>query len=124
MSAITLAFIFTPNNAARTHIVNKHNVTGQTDAVTPSGKYNANMRTRDSAYLSSKGNMIKVQSALSAKGYYKGSKDGYEGPQTRKAFTNFQKKNSLPVTGKINGETLIALDIDSTATQVKTDSKK
>lgn len=40
-----------------------------------------------------------IQEALSRAGYYRGPIDGSMGPGTRRAISNFQADNSLPVTG-------------------------
>jgi hypothetical protein len=55
--------------------------------------------------------LVKVQSRLSALGYYKGGIDGSFGPQTEQAVSNFQAENGLSVTGRIDLKTLSSLGI-------------
>jgi len=50
-----------------------------------------------------------VQGRLSALGYAVGTVDGYYGPNTANALRQFQADAGLPVTGKINDETVAAL---------------
>ena len=47
----------------------------------------------------------KVQQSLSDKGYYHGRADGLLGPQTRAGIREYQKSESLPVTGRLDAET-------------------
>jgi peptidoglycan hydrolase-like protein with peptidoglycan-binding domain len=47
----------------------------------------------------------KVQQSLSDKGFYHGSADGVLGPRTRAGIREYQKSASLPVTGRLDGET-------------------
>lgn len=53
-----------------------------------------------------------VQELLREKGYYKGLVDGFVGEQTRKAVKKIQKEKGLKATGRIDSETLAALDLD------------
>lgn len=53
--------------------------------------------------------LAKVQSKLSALGYYKGNIDGCFGPQTELAVTKFQGENGLPMTGRVDLKTLSSL---------------
>ena len=46
-----------------------------------------------------------VQQSLSDKGYYHGSVDGKIGPQTRAGIREYQKSESLPVTGRLDAAT-------------------
>jgi len=47
----------------------------------------------------------KVQQSLTDKGYYHGRADGLLGPQTRAGIREYQKSESLPVTGRLDAET-------------------
>jgi hypothetical protein len=55
--------------------------------------------------------LAKVQTKLSALGYYRGNIDGSFGPQTELAVTKFQGENGLPMTGRIDLKTLSSLGI-------------
>jgi His-Xaa-Ser repeat protein HxsA len=55
----------------------------------------------------------RVQIALLAQGYYRGSIDGVVGPGTRAALREFQSARGLSVTGTITPQTLDALMIAS-----------
>jgi His-Xaa-Ser repeat protein HxsA len=55
--------------------------------------------------------LAKVQSKLTALGYYKGDIDGAFGPQTELAITKFQSENGLAVTGRLDLKTLSSLGI-------------
>ncbi len=47
----------------------------------------------------------KVQETLRDKGYYTAPVDGVLGPQTREAIRQYQKSESLPVTGHLDAQT-------------------
>lgn len=53
----------------------------------------------------------RVQSGLTAYGYYNGEIDGKVGPATRAALSKFQKDYSLSITGTITPEVLSAFGI-------------
>lgn len=55
-----------------------------------------------------------VQRRLVSLGYYMGSADGVLGPSTRAALNGFQRDHKLPVTGRIDRDTLAALQMDET----------
>lgn len=46
-----------------------------------------------------------VQQSLSDKGFYHGRADGVLGPQTRAGIREYQKSESLPVTGRLDAKT-------------------
>ncbi len=52
---------------------------------------------------------VLVQSALARRGYYEGQVDGVIGLGTRSAIREFQRDNSLPVTGRIDSQLVQAL---------------
>jgi peptidoglycan hydrolase-like protein with peptidoglycan-binding domain len=52
-----------------------------------------------------------VQAALKSQGFYYGEVDGSEGTETTAALRRFQIRNGLTVSGKLNDETLAALDM-------------
>ncbi len=61
--------------------------------------------------IGDKGDAVrKVQKRLKALGYLKGNVDGDFGNQTKTAVQNFQKRNGLKVTGKVNSATLTKLN--------------
>ena len=55
----------------------------------------------------------KVQKKLKSLGYYKGDIDGDYGSGTKSAVKDFQKKNGLNVTGKVNKNTLSKMNSSS-----------
>ena len=56
--------------------------------------------------------LTKVQTKLAGLGYFKGTVDGYYGPQTARAVEQFQIDNSLPVNGRLDLKTLSSLGIE------------
>jgi peptidoglycan hydrolase-like protein with peptidoglycan-binding domain len=54
-----------------------------------------------------------VQQELKEKGHDVGSVDGIYGPQTQQAVMEFQRAQGLPRSGRLDGETLSALGLDS-----------
>ena len=50
-----------------------------------------------------------IQRALASAGYYKGTVDGKEGPQTRRAVREFQQANGLKSDGVVGSSTRQAL---------------
>jgi peptidoglycan hydrolase-like protein with peptidoglycan-binding domain len=55
--------------------------------------------------------VVAAQQSLAKLGYYHGSIDGIAGPETQKAIRWFQSTDKIPVTGRIDGQTLKALQI-------------
>lgn len=53
----------------------------------------------------------KAQAMLNERGFSVGTPDGLMGPATRKAISEFQRSAGIPVTGKVDGNLLKALDI-------------
>jgi len=64
-----------------------------------------------SGYGSTGDEVVKIQSRLSAWGYYKGSIDGQYGYLTYSAVKEFQRKNGLTIDGIAGPETLAALGL-------------
>jgi peptidoglycan hydrolase-like protein with peptidoglycan-binding domain len=56
--------------------------------------------------------VVKLQTALMARGYYRGPIDGISGPATQKAVDAFEKANGIPHTGNVSMETLQRLGIE------------
>lgn len=54
-----------------------------------------------------------VQQALSRQGYDVGAIDGVNGPRTREALSDWQRRNNLPVTGTADARTMAALGTGS-----------
>jgi peptidoglycan hydrolase-like protein with peptidoglycan-binding domain len=57
----------------------------------------------------SRNHLRQVQEQLKTAGLYKGRIDGRMGPDTRRAIAQFQEKNGLQGTGKLDQQTLAAL---------------
>jgi hypothetical protein len=55
---------------------------------------------------------LDVQRALTKKGYDPGQADGFIGPRTTEAITEFQRDHGLKQTGRIDSSLLQALDLD------------
>lgn len=60
----------------------------------------------------SQAQMKQVQQKLKDEGLYKGEIDGQMGPNTKQALEQFQKKNGLQETGRLDQQTLAALDVN------------
>jgi peptidoglycan hydrolase-like protein with peptidoglycan-binding domain len=58
-----------------------------------------------SAAALNKQDIQKIQQSLSDKGFYHGQSDGISGPQTRAGIREYQKSESLPVTGRMDETT-------------------
>ena len=52
-----------------------------------------------------------LQRALASKGLYRGPIDGIYGPLTREAVAEYQRANSLPVTGRVNADVVRGLGL-------------
>lgn len=57
----------------------------------------------------SRNDVQQVQQRLQAEGLYSGHIDGIDGPQTHQALSQFQQKNGLPVTGRLDNQTMASL---------------
>ncbi len=55
--------------------------------------------------------LTKVQRQLWNLGYYKGDIDGAFGPVTQRAIETFQRENGLPITGRLDSQTLKRLNV-------------
>ena len=55
--------------------------------------------------------VLRAQIALNARGYDAGPADGILGERTRSAIRTFQGDSRLPVTGRLDGDTLVKLGI-------------
>jgi peptidoglycan hydrolase-like protein with peptidoglycan-binding domain len=51
-----------------------------------------------------------AQTQLAQQGYYRGEIDGIVGPETRRAIMRYQSDRGLRVTGRLNMDTLRALE--------------
>ncbi|MBV9645041.1 MAG: peptidoglycan-binding protein [Verrucomicrobia bacterium] len=56
--------------------------------------------------------MAAVQRALTQGGFYRGRIDDKIGPETRRAIREFQRKQGLPVSGRLDNATLGALKLN------------
>jgi peptidoglycan hydrolase-like protein with peptidoglycan-binding domain len=54
-----------------------------------------------------------AQEALKTQGFDPGPVDGYMGPRTRAAISDYQRKNDLPVTGMLDDATMAKLNVRS-----------
>lgn len=64
----------------------------------------------DAGYGEQSVRLASAQSRLRKLGYYKGVPDGLPGPATEEALLNFQYNNRLRPTGRLDDDTLAALD--------------
>ena len=71
----------------------------------------------------SKEDIRNAQQALKDKGIYTGAVDGTMNTETKKALSDFQKKNNLEATGTLNHDTMTALGVTHTSTTRKDTSK-
>jgi len=65
---------------------------------------------KGAAVKSNKSSIAKAQEQLRSMGYYTGKIDGIAGPFTQSAVRNFQRERKLPITGKLDNNTLKAID--------------
>jgi Putative peptidoglycan binding domain len=68
-----------------------------------------NDETTDAATAPAVPIMTAVQQKLAQLGYYHGQIDGIAGPETQKAIRLFQSTDKIPITGRVDGRTLKAL---------------
>lgn len=68
--------------------------------------------------------LLKAQKKLDQEGYNAGRADGKWGSKTADAVKSFQKKNNLPVTGKLDKQTLADLGINTPSSTGRSISKK
>ena len=54
-----------------------------------------------------------AQEALKNQGFDPGPADGRMGPRTRSALSDYQRKNDLPVTGRLDDATMAKLNVRS-----------
>ena len=55
--------------------------------------------------------VVELQKALKARGYYRGTADGVWGDNTEMAVRNFQRDNGMAATGSLNGRALEMLGV-------------
>lgn len=98
-----------------------------------SGKSSQMSQPSSSAGASSKGaqaagqdkeTIKKVQQKLTEQGHDAGQADGVMGPKTQQALKEFQQKNQLQATGKIDQETLAELGVESGSSSMGSSSSK
>ncbi len=66
-----------------------------------------------SAASGAQGLVQKAQAMLNSRGFEVGTPDGVMGPKTRNAIRDFQRSAGIPVTGKVDGNLLAALGIQT-----------
>ncbi len=90
----------------------------------PQGSMSSGSQYRSSPYMAHSGtssrhsgamhmtgsDIRQAQERLKGEGLYHGKVDGRDGPKTRAAIRQFQKKNSLPVTARLDQNTLNELN--------------
>jgi peptidoglycan hydrolase-like protein with peptidoglycan-binding domain len=72
-------------------------------------------RSEDGGVRGGSADVKKAQEALRAKGFDPGSVDGAMGPRTSAAVRDFQKRNGLPVTGRLDAATASRLGVGTGA---------
>jgi len=60
-------------------------------------------------------NITQVQQALNDKGFDAGPVDGKAGPKTKAALKQFQQSQGISSSGQLDGKTLVALGVQSSA---------
>lgn len=70
----------------------------------------AGTELEDAGYGEQSVRLANAQARLRKLGYYKGAPDGIPGPATEEALLNFQYANRLRPTGRLDGDTMDALD--------------
>lgn len=76
-------------------------------ATNGSNPYGTSPYTANSGAMQGTGSDVRqAQERLQAEGLYRGKIDGRDGPKTRAAIRQFQKKNGLPVTARLDESTL------------------
>jgi peptidoglycan hydrolase-like protein with peptidoglycan-binding domain len=68
------------------------------------------------AQTQSGASLKQAQTMLKEQGYYQGSVDGINGPQTRAAIQKFQQDHSLKATGRLDADTTASLKSSSAGT--------
>jgi peptidoglycan hydrolase-like protein with peptidoglycan-binding domain len=89
--------------------------TGKPDAMKSDTKSDPAMKSARSGRMSgSKGEQVKAaQQALKDKGHDPGTIDGVVGPKTQAALRDFQSKEGLKATGRLDSETMAKLGVDA-----------
>ncbi len=86
----------------------QYGTTGQSETTSPSEQ---GMQATAPEHLS-QAQLKQVQQKLKDQGLYKGEIDGQMGPNTKQAVEQFQQKNDLQATGRLDQQTLAALDVN------------
>ena len=86
-------------------------VMATTQSTTPPQDQSTKKQTTAHKDTASKDDIRNAQQALKDKGTYKGPVDGTMNAETKKALRDFQQKNNLEATGKLNHETMTALGV-------------
>jgi peptidoglycan hydrolase-like protein with peptidoglycan-binding domain len=88
--------------------------TGKTDATGGAMKTDADKGKRAARGGGNREQVRAAQQALKDKGLYDAEVDGVMGPKTREAIREFQKKENLKETGRLDAETLAKLGVERT----------
>src|SRR5215510_12139266 len=89
----------------------------------PSQDQSTKKHTTAQKDTTSKEDVRNAQQALKDKGIYTGPVDGKMNAETKKAMSDFQKKNNLEATGTLNHDTMTALGVTHASTTGKETSK-
>lgn len=81
--------------------------TQDTTKATKTAAKSSSMKTRHAAWT--KDQVKEAQEGLSKAGLYKGKATGVMNADTRAALRSYQKKNNLPVTGRLSDSVLVKL---------------
>lgn len=82
--------------------------------VTRSGGGSGSVGSGQSGQAQTSSSVRQAQQELSQRGYDVGPVDGIYGPRTARAAEEFQRANNLEVTGRLDSQTLAALDVQAT----------
>ena len=90
--------------------------TGTTDAPKPGAAQSdaAKGAPKGQAAAGNKQQLRAVQEVLKERGMYEGEVDGIMGPKTQAALREFQKKEGLQETGRLDQQTMARLGVDKT----------
>jgi peptidoglycan hydrolase-like protein with peptidoglycan-binding domain len=99
LSAQTSAAPSKPTPSATSHAPTVH-------ATVDSGKTSAMSKSASKSMAWTPAQIKEAQEGLAKAGFYKGKPTGQFNADTRKALKRYQKKNNLPVTGRLDNEVL------------------
>jgi len=120
---IAAAFIATVSSAAFAHGMGNQQQSQAQPA--PASQVSENSTAGSSSAQSQSRDTVKqVQEKLSRQGQDPGPADGIMGPKTQAALKDFQQQKNLQPSGRIDPQTLAALQIDQSSGSSSTGSSK